>query len=51
MGTPSAVAQKARIANYRSVMSANFSFAYWDENDTNRTEMDELGISYSDENG
>ena len=31
-------------------MSANFGFAYWDENCTNRTEMDELGISYYDEN-
>ena len=31
-------------------MSANFGFAYWDENGTNRTEMDELGISYYDEN-
>ena len=32
------------------VMSANFGFAYWDENGTNRAEMDELGISYYDEN-
>ena len=31
-------------------MSANFGFAYWDENGTNRAEMDELGISYYDEN-
>jgi hypothetical protein len=51
VGTPSAVARKARIANYRSVMSANFGFAYWDENGVSRVGLNAAGIGYHDANG
>ena len=32
-------------------MSANFGFAYWDENGTKRAEMMDVGFRYYDENG
>lgn len=32
-------------------MSANFGFAYWDENGNNRASISADGISYYDENG
>ena len=32
-------------------MSANFGFAYWDENGQNRAVMSDIAIGYFDENG